>query len=59
MADHSPSELLADVLVHLREVEFVLEELLGELRPKSWLAGTDSLADVSPILSIIADQIGV
>ena len=59
MAHKSPTELLADVLVHLREVEFVLEELVRYLRPESWLSRTEDFPDVGAVLPIIADQISV
>lgn len=59
MAHHSPPELLAHVLVHLREVELVLEELMRKLRPQSRFAGTEGLADVSAVLPRVADQIRV
>ena len=59
MADEAVAELNASVLVHFGEIEVVLVELSTELGPQSWLAGSEQLANVGSVSSVVGNDIGV
>lgn len=59
MSHEATSELCVLVLHHLWEIEVVFEELFADIAPQSRFSGSQYLADVGAIRSIVTDDVSI